>query len=132
MADSEFQDSGAVKTWHKNGSAFDFHCERGLVRLAILSDSIVRVRATQANDFGPDFSYAVAKTQWPKVSVTVRDGKTIVICSRKLVVTITKSPLRIEFATPDGRVLNADEAGRGMGWEGPKCRSIRRSEEHTS
>src|SRR5438046_2464736 len=101
MADSEIQDIGAVKTWHKNRDAFDFHCEYGLVRIAVLSDSIVRVRATQANDFGPDFSYAVAKTQWPKVNTVVRDGKTITVRTKQLVVTITKSPLRIEFAAPN-------------------------------
>src|SRR5579862_1405927 len=125
MADPHFQSIGAVEAFEHNSGVIDLQCKHGRVRIAVLSDSIVRVRATQTTGFGPDFSYAVAKTKWPKTNATVRDGKTITIRTKKLVVTINKSPLRIEFATPDGRVLNGDEAARGMGWDGPKCRSHR-------
>src|SRR5258706_5517515 len=94
----QFQSVGDVQKFKRHGNTLDFHCEHGLVRVAVLTDSIVRVRATQASDFGPDFSYAVAKTKWPKVRAAVRDGKTITIATKKLQVTITKAPLRVEFA----------------------------------
>ena len=80
------------------------------------------MRATQGSSFGPDFSYAVKKTKWPKVKATVRNGKVIAITTKKLRMTITKAPLRIEFATPDGAALNGDERARGMGWEGKRGR----------
>jgi hypothetical protein len=76
----------------------------------VLSDSIVRVRATKAGEFGPDFSYAIAKKNWQKTRVTNTGGK---IKTKKLTVTISRSPLRITFATPDGTVLN-----RELGIEG--------------
>ena len=120
-----FTDIGKVVSTKRNGNSFDFTCANGCVRLQVLSDCIVRVRATQASDFGPDFSYAVGKTKWPKVNATVRVGKTVTITTKKVAVTIGKSPLRITFATADGQVLNADEPARGMGWEGPKGRSYR-------
>ena len=125
MADPQFQCVGAVKTWRRNGNAFDFHCERGLVRITVLSDNLARVRATQGNNFGPDFSYAVAKTKWPKVKAAIRGGKAITITTKKLRVIISKTPLRIEFARADGTMFNGDERARGMGWEGTKCRSYR-------
>ncbi len=125
MADSAFTSIGDVKTVAHNGNLVDFRCEHGRVRVTVLNDSIVRVRATQAADFGPDFSYAVARTNWPKVKATIRAGKDVTITTKKLVVTIAKSPLRITFATPEGRVLNADEPARGMGWHGAKCRTYR-------
>ena len=103
----------------------DFHCEDGRVHVSILSDNVVRVRATQADGFEPDFSYAIAKTKWPKVKVLVRNGKVLTVRTKKLLVTINKSPFRIEFAKTDGTVLNGDERARGMGWEGAKGLSYR-------
>ncbi len=109
MIDSQFQGVGAIKTRRKNGNTFDFHCEHGLVRVTVLSDGIVRVRATKSNDFGPDFSYAIARTKWPKVKTAVRNSKAITISTKKLLVTVTKRPLRIEFARADGTVLAGDQ-----------------------
>lgn len=125
MAESSFTGIGKVQTVKRHNDALDFVCANARVRVQVLSDSIVRVRATQATDFGPDFSYAVAKTKWPKVHITIRNGKSVTLRTRKLSVAVSKSPLRIAFATADGRLLNRDEPARGMGWEGPKCRSYR-------
>ncbi|MGA2605303.1 MAG: glycoside hydrolase family 31 protein [Verrucomicrobiia bacterium] len=125
MADSHFQSIGAIKAVRRHDNSFEFRCAHGKVRITVLSDRTVRVRATQASKFGPAFSYAIAKTHWPKLKTTVRSSKAITIQTKRLVVTIHKSPLRIEFATLDGRRLNSDDATGGMGWEGPKCRSYR-------
>jgi alpha-glucosidase len=126
MADSLFQSIGAVRAFDKTENGFEFRCEHGLVRVTALADDIVRVRATQASDFGPDFSYAIAKTHWPKFKLAIQTGKTaLTLRTKNVVVKIHKSPLRIVFATLDGRVLNADDTAFGMGWEGPKCRSYR-------
>jgi len=125
MADNTFISIGDARIVERDDRAVDFVCTHGHVRIAVLSDGIVRVRATQASGFGPDFSYAVAKTTWPKLSATIRVGNTVTITTKNLVVTISKSPLRIEFATPGGHVLGGDETKRGMGWDGPKCRSHR-------
>jgi len=125
MADSHFQSIGAIKAVRRHDNSFEFRCAHGKVRITVLSDRTVRVRATQASKFGPAFSYAIAKTHWPKLKTTVRTGKAITIQTKRLVVTVHKSPLRIDFATPEGRALNADDATGGMGWEGPKCLSYR-------
>ncbi len=125
LVNSQFQSVGAVRKLTRRGNILDFHCEHGRVRIAILSDGIVRVRATQAGEFGPNFSYAVAKKKWSKVTATVRDGKVVTLRTKKLLVTIAKAPLRIEFAGADGTALNGDQQAHGMGWEGTKCRSHR-------
>jgi len=125
MSDSPFQSIGAVKAFQRRDSSFEFRCEHGRVCVIVLADGIVRVRATRATEFGPDFSYAIARTQWPKVNASIRAGKTVTIHTKKVGATIRQSPLRIEFATPNGRALNADDKTRGMGWEGTKCRSYR-------
>jgi len=125
MADPGLIGIGNVQEVHHTDNTVEFQCERGRVRVTALSDSIVRVRATQAADFGPDFSYAVARTSWPKAKATVRTGREITLATKKLTVTITREPLRIEFAAADGRVLNADDPARGMGWDGARCRTHR-------
>lgn len=126
MVPPQFTGIGKVKSVAKTADdALDFVCEHGRVRVAVLNDTIVRVRATQANEFRHDFSYAVARTKWPTTRVAIHNGKKVVtITTEKLVVTIIKSPLRISFATLDRPVLNRDDV-RGMGWDGEKCRSCR-------
>jgi alpha-glucosidase len=125
MPDSKFTSVGNVKSVAKTENTLDFVCEHGRVRVAVLSDAIIRVRATQVTDFGPDFSYAIAKTKWPKVKTDVKTaGNTVTIATKKLRVNITKTPLRIEFAKPDGTILSRADA-RGMGWEDAKCRTYR-------
>lgn len=114
-----FTSIGKVKSFKRTGNALDFICANGRARIEVLNDSIIRVRATAAGEFGLDFSYAVAKKKWPTTKFKLT-GTTIT--TRKLRVTITKSPLRIEFATADGKSLNRDVA---LEWDGTKCRSRR-------
>jgi alpha-glucosidase len=115
-----FKSIGKIVSTKRNGNTLDFTCQNGRVRIQVLSDNIVRVRATKTN-FGSDFSYAVTKRKWPKTKVAFSVGA---LATRKLRVSFTKSPLRITFATRDGTMLNRDEK-QGMGWEGEKCRSYR-------
>ncbi len=114
-----FTNIGKVTSAKGTGTGLEFTCANGRVRIQVLSDSIVRVRATRAAEFGSDFSYAVAKTKWPNVRATITAGK---IVTKKVLITFTKSPFRIKFATAAGKVLNRDLA---LEWEGETCRSRR-------
>jgi len=111
-----FTTIGKVMATKRTVAACDFICANGRVRIQVIKDGIVRVRASRAAEFGPDFSYAVAKTEWPRIHPTITVGK---IVTEKIHITVTKSPFRIEFATTAGRVLNRDLA---LEWE---CRSRR-------
>jgi alpha-glucosidase len=114
-----FASIGKVKSFKRIRNTVDCVCTDGRVRIQVISDSIVRVRATQSKKFAPDFSYAIAKTKWPKLRPVITASR---IATKKLRVTITKSPLRIEFAAAAGTVLNRD---LGFEWEAAKCRSRR-------
>jgi hypothetical protein len=46
MAGAKFVSVGKVKSVEKAGNLVDFHCERGRVRVAVLSGSIVRIVET--------------------------------------------------------------------------------------
>jgi alpha-glucosidase len=127
MSNARFLSIGSVKSVSKSKHGVDFFCTRGRVRVSVLSDSIVRVRATPAKTFAPDFSYAVTSSprlRPDRLRIAI-DRIKVTIVTNKMIIALTRSPLRITFCTSDGRVLNGDEPRRGMGWEGPKCRSYR-------
>jgi alpha-glucosidase len=125
MPEPGFLSIGNVRSLRKTDRGVEFACDNGRVRVSALTDTIVRVRTTQAPAFGLDFSYAIAKQKWPKFKATIRDGKTLTISTKQLQIAIEKSPLRIDFCMRDGRLLNRDEPARGMGFAGPKCRTYR-------
>lgn len=120
MATHPITGIGNVRSVTKRDDGVEVQCDAGRVRVTVLSDTIVRVRATQATQFGPDFSYAIAKTKWAKVKWDCRrdDGQHI-LRTKRVAVRIETAPLRIHWERPDGTALNAD---RGIEWEGPKCR----------
>ncbi|MCX7916121.1 MAG: DUF4968 domain-containing protein, partial [Verrucomicrobiae bacterium] len=126
MSTQTFRSVGEVRSIRKNADGWDFACQGGLMRLTWLRDGLIRVRATSASEFGPDFSYAIARREWPRVKWTARRvGSRWEWRSRRLTVVIETNPLRLEFQTPAGERLNRDEPERGMGFEGPKCRTYR-------
>lgn len=126
MSTHTFRSVGSVRSIRKRSDGWDFVCEGGLVRLSWLRDGVIRVRATPAGDFGPDFSYAIARRDWPRVNWSAkRVGRRWEWKTRRLTVVIETDPLRLEFRSADGTLLNRDERERGMGFEGPKCRTHR-------
>ena len=110
---------GNVSRVTKLEAGLDLLCERGRVRITALSPGIIRVRATQAADFGADFSYAVAKRTWKKHPVRMT-GDTLT--TKQLTVRVSRQPFALEFVAPDGTVLNRELA---IEWDGAKCRSRR-------
>jgi alpha-glucosidase len=108
---------GNVTRATPTATGLDLQCDHGRVRLTVLSPTLIRVRATQAPDFGPDFSYAIAKTKWPKTACTVTGG---VITTKQLRVTVGRQPFGLEFARPDGTRLHRH---LGIEWDGARCRS---------
>lgn len=119
MTKSNFHCLGSVLRTIPVRNGVEFQCAQGRMRVTALCDHIVRVRATQQQAFGPDFSYAVAKRRWPAVRANVSGGN---ITTERLRVTLRQSPLHIAFATADGVALNREVA---LEWEGARCRSRR-------
>jgi alpha-glucosidase len=121
----------AFTQWHSIGNADtvivrdrEVECIAGsqTVRVSILADDLVRVRAIASRAFGPDRSVAVIKTDWNPSAVRVIDSKdSIVLIGREVTVTVRKRPVRIIVAASDGTVLSED-APRGMAWDGAEVR----------
>jgi alpha-glucosidase len=106
-----------VPVW--DGKVLLFHSAQGSMAITPLSDDVIRVRFTSAQDFGRDHSYAVIDQDLGTPHVTVKndDGVTSLQTS-SLKVTVQQSPLRISFADSDGNLLDADDPQYGTSISG--------------
>ncbi|MGH9448232.1 MAG: TIM-barrel domain-containing protein, partial [Terriglobia bacterium] len=76
----------------------------------------MRVRMAPEPRFGPDYSWAVIKTDWPVIPVDFSGaGNTREIRTRDLEARIQLSPFRIAFYDSAGRLISKDANPSGMG-----------------
>ena len=117
-ADGAFQPIGHLRRWRRRGRVVDLSCTGGRLRLEVLTPDVIRLRAARGETFAPDESWAVVKKRRPAVRFTVQDaGGALELTTASLRVEIRKRPLRLRYHDGAGRLLAADEARRGMGWQ---------------
>ena len=103
------------------GNSVTFRNSQGLVSVSILAPDVVRVRMTHGASFGPDYSYAVVKTDWPSPQAEFAGTKQAeTIRTADLEVRVQLSPFRITFYDRAGRLISKDS--EGMAWDGSRVR----------
>ena len=106
------------------GRQVTLHAGTSLMQVRVLSDDIVRVRFAPTGVFLPDSSWAVIKTNWPAIPVTIADHPSeITLTTKELTVRIEKQPLRVSFLDRSGRLINRDEPSKGISWCGSEVRN---------
>jgi len=97
-----------------DGKILSYHGSQGTLAIIPLSDDVIRVRFTSAQEFGRDHSYAVINQDpgAPTVSAKI-DNDIATLRTASLEVTVRQSPLRISFANTNGEVMDADDAQFG-------------------
>ncbi len=93
------------------------------VRITQIYNGVIRVRVAPNGRFPKNISWALAEMPLNYISgpVQIHDGKNEVkITAGTVNVTITKSPLLIDFSDASGNVLLADEPSLPMAWNGPR------------
>lgn len=96
----------------------DLRCGDAAVRIEVLAPDLMRVRLAPDGQFDHGFSYAVARADWPAAEVTFEAGEdALELRSAALTCRIQRSPCRISFYDPVGRLLAAD--AEGLGWGEP-------------
>ena len=89
------------------------------LHISFLSNDLVRIRLAPDGDFGPDQSWAVVENSWPAPGITIEESPEFIRASSdRLVVLLTKRPLRLSFVDTSGNILNEDEPSKGMSWNG--------------
>ena len=94
------------------------------VQVTALSPNLVRVHYAPQGQFPPPFSFAVLPDAFPHPpSVQVHDASDAVTMNAgTLQVRIEKSPLRLIFLDPQGKVISQDQRGYPVSFEGSAFR----------
>jgi alpha-glucosidase len=90
------------------------------VRIEFCSPTIFRVRASWNHKFGEDEHLMQENYTWPVVTYKVTDAKTVyVIETSALLITVIKSPFKINVSTREGKVISMEYAiGGGLSHHG--------------
>jgi len=110
---ANWQNAGAVRRVVPYERGVRLVCERGLVELEWVAADCLRVRLRrEVGDFPAPFSYAVAKTDWPQVSMElVEDDNALEMRTAEVICRIDKRTFRFGLMKPDGKLICVDSNG---------------------
>ncbi len=119
---AEWHSLGALAAAAPEGESITFTGQQAQVTITMLAPDLIRVRMTRGTP-GPDYSYAVAKTDWSKGPVEFSGGDTErIIRTSELEIRAQLSPFRLSFYDRAGRLISKDDPDLGMGWDGQRVR----------
>lgn len=102
--------------------------DNSFVEVTVYAPNMVRVRMDK-KALGRNFSYAViAKPQAVKTNIQQSDTE-IIVTTDSLRAKITKAPFSITFYTPDGKIINQDEAGLTTSWIGEEVTTYKKMQD---
>ena len=120
---ADWQSVGTLAASEPKGNQITFSSRQATVVVTVLAPDLVRVRMIPGTTLGPDYSYAVVKTNWPKVPVEFSgDKETRIIRTPELEVRAHLSPFRLAFYDKSGNLISKDADTRGMSWDGARLR----------
>ena len=116
---------GNITAVHRSGPDIDIQTEHAWVRLTVFCANMIRIRLSD-HPFGVDHSYAVVTGpcqtgfHWQESPAEIR------IRTDSLELRVQRAPFLLAFYTPDGRVINEDEKGLGVSWEGTQVTAYKK------
>lgn len=123
LARAEWQNLGRMIAEPPQGHSITFRNSQSLVAVTALSFDVIRVRMSHGATFGPDYSYAVVKSDWPGTEVTFAGTEqTETIHTADLDLHVQLSPFRISFYNHAGHLISKDADNMGMAWDGDRVR----------
>jgi alpha-glucosidase len=112
------QSAGAVLSYRRTDHGIEGRAAQGSFAVSVYSEHVVRVQVSR-KDHPDDFSYSLVDNTAPRYtgfSVTETGDNKIILRTESLIVEIERSPLfRAVFKDAQGRVLNEDAPGNGLG-----------------
>lgn len=114
---------GPMKAMPSQGDQMVFRGESSIAAITALSPDIIRVRIAPGPSFGPDYSWAVVKKDWPRIPVDFSgSGNIRVMKTRDLEVRVQTSPFRVAFYDAAGTLISKDADRRGVASDGSDIR----------
>src|SRR5580704_17893694 len=113
-----WQHIGKVQRVEKLKDGVELSAGAAKVRVTVFNEGIFRVRVAPHGTFPKDFSWAVIGSPDPLAVQIEENQKEVRVISGRIVATIQKSPLLINFTDASGNILLADEPSLPMAWNG--------------
>jgi alpha-glucosidase len=115
-----WQHLGKVQRVEKLKDGVELAYGTAKVRITAFNDGVFRVRLAPTGAFPKDSSWAVIASPDPPTLKIEENQKEIRIITGRLIATIQKSLLLIDFSDAAGNVLLADEPTLPMAWNGQR------------
>jgi alpha-glucosidase len=125
QAQDNIKAPGAVTAVHRNGQDIEIRTERAWVKLTVYCANMIRVRLSD-QPFAADHSYAVVTNPCSTSFHLQETPAEIRIRTDSLELRVQRSQFALAFYTPDGRVINEDEKGLGLSWEGTQVTAYKK------
>ncbi len=120
-AKADWRHLGKMTAALPQGNQIIFRNSESTVVVTVLAPDLVRVRMVPSTVLPPDYSWAVAKTDWPSTAVQFSGtGDSRTIRTAELEVRIDLQPFRVGFYDTQGKVISGD--ARAMAWDGARVR----------
>ena len=120
MSAQGWQHVGKVQRVEKLKDGVEFTAGTAKVRVTVFRDGIFRVRVAPDGTFPKDFSWALIESPEPPAMKIEENQKEIRIISGKVIATVQRAPLLINFSDATGNVYLADEPDLPMAWNGKR------------
>ena len=118
-----WQSLGPVTDHRIEGDALLIECGTAALRITPEKSGTIRVRLSQSGIFGRDHSWAVVQDASEAPSWQFEeDDEFLYLITKAVRVRIRKTPCRLSFLGPDGKVIVAEDASKGMSWDGDQVR----------
>jgi alpha-glucosidase len=118
-----WQEVGGMTASPPKGNQITFHSPGATAIVTVLAPDLVRVRLGKGTKLGPDYSWAVIKTDWPHVHAQISGDKGLYnIRTSELEVRIQLNRFRVAFYDLAGRLISKDKDSLGAAWDGSSVR----------
>ncbi len=118
---AEWRGVGTMVPSVSMGNQIRFNSPEANVVITLLAPDLIRVRMIPGATIGPDYSWAVVKTDWPQFPIQFSgDSQMKVIRTTALELRVRLSPFQLAFYDLGGRLISED--AREMAWEGERVR----------
>jgi alpha-glucosidase len=118
---------GAIIAVQRNNQDIDIRTEHAWARLTVYCANMIRVRLSD-RPLGIDHSFAVITSPCQTAFHYQENATEIRIRTDSLDVRVERRPFRVAFYTPDGRLINEDEKGLGVSWQGTQVTDYKKLE----
>ena len=122
-ARAAWQEVGGMTAAAPRRNQITLHSPGATAVVTVLAPDLVRVRLGKGTTLGPDYSWAVIKTDWPQVHAQISGAKGLYkIRTSEIEVRIQSNPFRVAFYDLAGRLISKDKDTLGAAWDGSSVR----------